>query len=159
VEDIFTTSILHATSLSRIVIYQFNEFGKIISARIFDHNSAHNSDSPYLRAVSHYYHVIKQGKIEKVAALYSRDAVMEDPVGAPPRNISSVFESFYKFQKSFVLKRSSERTFVSGNQVAQLVNAEFHLKDGKTLNRTPIHIFTLDDDLEITHFEAFYQKA
>jgi len=159
VEDIWSESLLDSQLITRIVIYQLNEFGQIVSARVYDQSLSHpeNSNS-YSTAIEHYFNIIKFRDIERVRALYAENAVLEDPTGyVPPRTFDSVYSNFYKLQKDFDYKRSPQRTYTLGNQVALVVDATFVLENDFTLKSHPIQIFTLNDKLEITHFEAFFQ--
>jgi len=158
VEDIVTTSLLSANVHSRIAIYQLNEFGIIVSARIFDQSVlSEYPASNVVRAAYHYFDVLELNDIEKVRPLYAPDAVLEDPVGLPPRQFDSVYKNFYSLAKSFVYKRSPQRTFVWHNQVALVVDAEFVLVNGNTLQAHPVQVFSFNNHLEITHFEAFFK--
>lgn len=161
VEDLVSTGLLKAHVRSRIVIYQLNEFGKITSARLFDQSVANNnSNNNYVNAAYHYYDVLTFNDIEKVRALYTPDAILEDPVGyVPPRKFDSVYSNFYGLAKSFVFTRSPERTYVWKNQVAQFVVSKFVLPNGQELSAYPVQVLSFNERREITHFEAFFQPG
>jgi quinol monooxygenase YgiN/ketosteroid isomerase-like protein len=161
VEDVISTSTLEARTHSRIAIYQLDALGAVVSWRVFDELAALHASSPVVRAIDNYFDVITKGDIEKVRPLYAADAVLEDPTGfMPPRTFDSVYTNFYTVARSFVYKRSPRRTYVLGRQVAQVVDAEFVLAaNGKTLRSAPVQVFTLDDSLKITHFEAFFKPS
>jgi len=161
VEDISSTSLLHAQLLPRIVIYQLDELGKIISARLYDNSLLQSENyNTYSRAVDYYFDIIKLRDIDRVRTLFSPDAVLEDPTGiVPPRTFDSVYSNFYTLQKEFEYNRSAQRSYTKGNQVALVVDANFILPNGFKLTAYPVQIFTLNEKLQITHFEAFFKPT
>jgi len=158
-EDIWAHSLLDSQILTRIVIYQLNEFGKIISARLYDQSLTKKENyNAYYRAAEYYYDILQQGPIDRLRPLYSKDPVLEDPTGyEKPRTFDSVYTNFYKMQKEFVYKRSAQKSYVLGNQVAYVVDASFVLTNGMKLTAHPIQIYTFNEKFEITHFEAFFR--
>jgi hypothetical protein len=160
VEDILSQSILDSQILTRIVIYQFNEFGQIVSARLYDKSlSRSENKNAYSRAVDYYYDVLKLRDIDRIRGLFTADAVYEDPTGfIPPRTFESVYRVFKpEIMKEFAFQFSPLRTYTLGNQVVSLVDANVHLTSGLNVIATPIQIFTLNDKLQISHYEALFK--
>jgi len=161
IEDVIITSnFLDVKVHSRIVIYQLNESGKIVTARLFDQSvelNPNKANNQYLSAADHYFNVLTMRDIEKVRELYAPGAILEDPVGfLPPRTFDSIYTTFYQQQK-FVYHRSPQRTYACGNQVAQLVVANFTLENGNPLTAYPIQILSFDEKGLITRFEALFE--
>jgi len=158
VEDILSQSILDSQILTRIVIYQFNEFGQIVSARLYDKSLSHSENkNAYSRAVDYYYEVLKLRDIDRIRTLYTADAILEDPTGfVPPRTFESVYRPFLSVVKDFEFKKSPLRTYTLGDQVVCMADVNIDLSDGVNIKATPIQIFTLNHKLLISHYEAFF---
>jgi hypothetical protein len=158
VEDISSGSLLNTHFLSRIVIYQLNEYGKILSARLYDQSLTNpENNNAYARSIDHYFDILTLRDMERLRQLFVPDPVIEDPVGITPRTFDSVFTNFYTLQKDFKYSRSLAKTFTLGNQVAVVVDAWLLLPNGQSFKAAPIQIFTLNQKYLISHFEAFFR--
>lgn len=159
VEDISVTSLSGATMISRIVIYQFDAWGRVVSTRVFDDMGKGGKARRLMRATNNYFKALETKSIKQVRKKYADDAVLEDPVGFfAPRTFDSVYEAFYKLATKFEYKRSKARTFVDveSMQTAQVVDASFELASGGELKASPVQVLTFNRWMKITHFEAFF---
>eukprot|EP00172_Hildenbrandia_rubra_P000887 Plantae.Rhodophyta-Hildenbrandia_rubra.ctg15012.p1 GENE.Plantae.Rhodophyta-Hildenbrandia_rubra.ctg15012~~Plantae.Rhodophyta-Hildenbrandia_rubra.ctg15012.p1 ORF type:complete len:577 (+),score=62.87 Plantae.Rhodophyta-Hildenbrandia_rubra.ctg15012:226-1956(+) len=165
VEDVTVTSISGTSVRPRIVIYNLNEWGYIVSTRIFDElalGTAEGVAGKLVKATDKYFETLKLRDIEKMRPLYSKEAVLEDPVSfAPPRTFDSVYSNFYKLATSYAYNRYRSRTFVDvkNRQTAQLVDASLLLASGDKLKTYPVQVFTFDSDEKISRFEAFFRPT
>jgi len=149
IEDVYSSSLQSSSSQSRVVIYQLNEFGKITNARVFDQSAEEIPCNNVLRAQHHFYDAVDARNAKKVQNLFSDNSpIIEFPVGAAPMNVTSFTSSFFAKMKS--MTRSAQRTYVNGNQVAQVL--EFQ---DSTDRKAAVHVLTFNADMEVTRSEWF----
>lgn len=116
-----------------------------------------------VNATNLYFETLEKRDIEKVRELYAADAVLEDPVSFQPRRtFDSVYTNFYSLAESFEYTRYPARTFVDveSRQTAQVVDAVFQLANGGgELKANPVQVFSFNEQLKITKFEAFFRPS
>lgn len=107
------------------------------------------------QTVSRYIELIGKGSAEDIAALYSEDAVVEDPVGGEVYRGREAIRGFYSAIEN--LDRESELVTlrVAGGEAA----LHFVLTIGSGANRMridPIDIMVFDDDTKVTAMKAYW---
>jgi len=148
IEDVYSSSLQSSSSHSRVVIYQFNEFGKITNARVYDQSAEEIPCDNVLRAQHHFYDAVDARNTKKFQNLFSDNPIIEFPVGAAPMNVTLFASSF--FDKMKTMTRSAQRTYVNGNQVAQVL--EFQNSADR---KAAVHVLTFNADMEVTRSEWF----
>jgi steroid delta-isomerase len=112
-------------------------------------------------AVSVYYAAVRAGDIDKTAALFAADAVMRDPVGAPPATddasrrqryagIAAAFETFEIVE---------EHVIVCGDEAAARWTARGKTKSGTDVRFEGMSTFVFDAERKITSMSAYFDLA
>jgi steroid delta-isomerase len=110
------------------------------------------------KAVAAYYAAVRTGDIEAIAQLFAPDAVMRDPVGAPPATddaarrmryagISAAFASFEIVEQSVI---------AAGDEAAARWTASGRTRSGKDVRFDGISTFEVDDAGLITMMSAYF---
>jgi ketosteroid isomerase-like protein len=109
-------------------------------------------------AVAAYYAAVRAGDIDKTAALFAADAVMRDPVGAPPATddasrrqryagIAAAFESFAIDEQQII---------VGGDEAAARWAAHGKTKTGADVRFEGISTFVFNAQRKITMMSAYF---
>jgi steroid delta-isomerase len=112
-------------------------------------------------AVAAYYAAVRAGDVDALVALFAPDAVMLDPVGAPPAidteqrrqryaGIAATFDTF-SIDESFVA--------VCGADAASRWTATGKAKNGKHITFDGISTFTFDNTGHIAAMSAYWEPA
>ncbi|EME19895.1 nuclear transport factor 2 family protein [Rhodococcus triatomae] len=109
-------------------------------------------------AVSNYLDAVANGTSADIAALYTDDATLEDPVGSEPKVGREEIEKFYSALDS--VPRSTELLTlkVAGGTAA------FHFRvvteaGDQTVTVEPIDVMTFDEQARITGMRAVWSPA
>eukprot|EP00178_Gracilaria_changii_P009899 TRINITY_DN287_c0_g1_i1.p2 TRINITY_DN287_c0_g1~~TRINITY_DN287_c0_g1_i1.p2 ORF type:complete len:571 (+),score=94.50 TRINITY_DN287_c0_g1_i1:2400-4112(+) len=163
-EDIVITTIASTTLESRIVIYQLNEWGRIVSTRIFDDaaSTCHGKRCKRLiRSTGQYFKALEKGNAKKMEKLFAKNGKVEIPVSFAPadQSVESTYKRFFESAESFEYEQSESRCFVDAKEreSAQLIDVTFTYADGGTSKAAHVEIIRFDGDWDITSLESFYE--
>jgi ketosteroid isomerase-like protein len=112
-------------------------------------------------AVRAYYEAVSKGDIEAVAAMFTRDAVMRDPVGAPP----ATDDAARRLKYTGILVAFDDFTIapatiiVGGDEAAAAWTVDATSKSGRDVRFSGISTFTLDSTGRITAMSAYLDIA
>ncbi|MEV5649507.1 nuclear transport factor 2 family protein [Nocardia sp. NPDC052254] len=106
-------------------------------------------------AIRRYLDAVATGTAKDIAALYTEDASVEDPVGSTPQRGRVAIEKFYGAIESKTRSTELQSVRIAGHQAAFgfRVSTEF---DGRTTTVEPIDVMTFDEDARITSMRAFW---
>jgi steroid Delta-isomerase len=103
--------------------------------------------------VQQYLDTCANGTAADVAALYTEDATLEDPVGGGEVHIGrQAIAGFYKLMESGEIK-TELLTFRAGGQEAAFV---FAITVGTSMRIEPIEVMTFDGDGKITSMKSYW---
>jgi steroid Delta-isomerase len=107
------------------------------------------------QTVNRYIELIGKGSAADIAALYSDDAVVEDPVGGEIYRGRDAIRGFYTAIEN--LNRESELVTlrVAGGQAALHFRLTLNAEDNR-MRIEPIDVMTFDDDAKITTMKAYW---
>lgn len=110
-------------------------------------------------AVQAYIRALNAADLDAIAALYADDAVVEDPVGSPPKRGIAEIRAFYagSLQMQLQVELEGEIRAV-GNEAAFAFSVSFDVKGQRTTIR-PIDLFRFDATGRITEMRAFFGAA
>ena len=110
-------------------------------------------------AVQAYIRALNAADLDAIAALYADDAVVEDPVGSPPKRGLAEIRAFYagSLQMKLQVELEGEIRTV-GNEAAFAFSVSFDIKGQRTTIR-PIDLFRFDAAGRITEMRAFFGAA
>jgi len=109
-------------------------------------------------SVRRYLSAVESGTAADIAACYTEDATVEDPVGTEPHRGREAIARFYS-----VLENAGRKTELIAIRVAGS-SAAFHFRirtemAGTASEIDPIDIMTFDEDGQITGMRAFWNQA
>lgn len=109
--------------------------------------------------VQAYIRALNAADLDAIAALYADDAVVEDPVGSPPKRGIAEIRAFYagSLQMQLQVELEGEIRAV-GNEAAFAFSVSFDIKGQRTTIR-PIDLFRFDATGRITEMRAFFGAA
>ena len=113
------------------------------------------------KSVAAYYAAVRSADVDAIAPLFAPDAVMRDPVGAPPltddaarrqryAGIGAAFASFQMVEQD---------VFVGGDEAAVRWNTRARTHAGKDVRFDGITTFSFDVDRRITVMSAYFDLA
>ena len=110
-------------------------------------------------AVQAYIRALNAADLDAIAALYADDAVVEDPVGSPPKRGLAEIRAFYagSLQMKLQVELEGEIRTV-GNEAAFAFSVSFDVQGQRTTIR-PIDLFRFDAAGRITEMRAFFGAA
>lgn len=103
-----------------------------------------------------YVHALNAGDAEAITALYAEDAVVEDPVGSPPRRGRVAIREFYRGSCAMRLEVVLEGQVRAGARAAAFAFSVRLIDAGKTLTIHPIDVFDFDPEGRIAHMRAYF---
>ncbi|MFZ3393597.1 nuclear transport factor 2 family protein [Rhodococcus sp. 7Tela_A2] len=108
--------------------------------------------------VTAYLRAVASGSATDIAALYTEDAALEDPVGSEPRVGRAAITEFYKAVESTENTTELHTLRISGTSAA------FHFRvttkvAGQTYEIEPIDVMTFDAAGSITSMRAFWAPS
>lgn len=106
-----------------------------------------------------YVRALNEADLDAIVALYVDDAVVEDPVGAPPKRGLAEIRAFYAGSLRMKLEVALDGDVrATGNEAAFAFSVSFEVQGRKTTIR-PIDLFRFDDSGRITEMRAFFGPA
>ena len=109
--------------------------------------------------VQAYVRALNDANLDAIVALYADDAVVEDPVGSPPKRGLADIRAFYAGSLRLPLQIALEgEVRAVGNEAAFAFSVSFEVQGRKTTIR-PIDLFRFDDSGRITEMRAFFGPA
>ncbi|AVH23999.1 SgcJ/EcaC family oxidoreductase [Nocardia cyriacigeorgica] len=106
-------------------------------------------------AVRRYLDTVANGSAKDIAALYTDDATVEDPVGSPPHIGRAAIEKFYSALESVRVSTELHSVRVAGDQAAFGFRVVTDTGE-QTIVIEPIDVMTFDEDARITSMRAFW---
>jgi ketosteroid isomerase-like protein len=112
-------------------------------------------------AVANYYATVRTGEVERIAPLFAADAVMRDPVGAPPATddasrrqryagITAAFETFEIVE---------DQVIACGDEAVARWTARGKTKSGADVRFDGMSTFAFDAERRITTMSAYFDIA
>lgn len=97
---------------------------------------------------------------EAIAALYSDDATVEDPVGSPLKNGKAEVLAFYKMAVATgaKLKLAAPIRASHGNSAAMAFDVQLNMPTGEAIIQV-IDVMTFNEDGKFTSMRAFWGKS
>ena len=115
------------------------------------------SSPDHIRSVySRYVDLVSVGDSAAVAALYAKDATLEDPIGAPIQRGREAIQKFYAASAGAVKLALSGPVRVSGREAAAPMIATLQGADSRRAYIDIIDVMTFDEDGLITSMRAFW---
>ncbi|MFZ2527730.1 MAG: nuclear transport factor 2 family protein [Rhodococcus sp. (in: high G+C Gram-positive bacteria)] len=105
--------------------------------------------------VTAYLAAVASGTADTIAALYTEDATVEDPVGSEPRAGRDAITEFYRALESMKTSTELFTLRVAGNEAAFSFRVDSEAA-GQTYRIEPIDVMTFDDEGRITSMRAFW---
>ena len=102
-----------------------------------------------------YEKLMCDGDADGIAALYSDDCFVEDPVGGDPIQGIEAVRGFYAATSPNLQVEVSGPICVAGNHCAMPMLAELTMNDQKSYIDV-IDVMTFDDDCKITSMKAYW---
>ena len=104
------------------------------------------------KAVQMYVEAFEKADLDCIRQLYAEDAIIEDPVGSPPRHGMEEIIEFYKpgFAMGMKLKLTGKPR-CAGNSVAFSFDGVM-----KKMTVSPIDVFELNADGKIQHMRSYW---
>jgi len=110
-------------------------------------------------AVRAYIRALNAADLDAIVSLYADDAVVEDPVGSPPKRGLSEIRAFYASSLQMQLQVELEgEVRAVGNEAAFAFSVSFDAQGRRTTIR-PIDLFRFDAAGRITAMRAFFGAA
>jgi steroid delta-isomerase len=111
--------------------------------------------------IEHYYATLSAGDIDAVAALFAPDAVMRDPVGAPPAtDDASRRQRYAGIKLAFDAFAIAPVTVIAGGtEAATTWSAAATAKNGREVTFSGISTFGFDAEGRITAMSAYWDPA
>jgi steroid delta-isomerase len=109
-------------------------------------------------AVHRYIGLIAKGSAADIAALYTTDAIVEDPVGGERHIGREAVQGFYAAIENLDRECELVSLRVAGNEAA----FQFRLTvtgDGHKMQIEPIDVMAFNNDLEVTDMKAYWSPA
>lgn len=111
----------------------------------------------HIRSVySRYVDLVSVGDSVAVAALYAKDAILEDPIGAPLQRGREAIQKFYAASAGAVKLTLSGPVRVCGREAAGPMLATLQGADGRRAYIDIIDVMTFDEEGLITSMRAFW---
>lgn len=107
------------------------------------------------KVYARYVELVSAGDADAVAALYARDATVEDPLGTPKKVGREAIRGFYAATGGAKLALSGP-VRVCGLEAAAPMVATLQGPDGKRAFIDIIDVMTFDEDGYITSMRAFW---
>ncbi|WP_227982260.1 nuclear transport factor 2 family protein [Nocardia spumae] len=108
-------------------------------------------------AIQRYLDTVATGTSADIAALYSDDATVEDPVGSPAHTGRAAIEKFYSALDSAQVATELLTVRVAGDSAAFGFRVTTGSGDRTTVIE-PIDVMTFDEDARITSMRAFWSR-
>lgn len=110
-------------------------------------------------AVHEYVRALNASDVEAIVALYAEDAVVEDPVGSPPKRGRDAIRAFYAGSVALKLQVVLEgEVRCVGNEAAFAFSVAFTHQGQRTTIR-PIDTMRFDAAGRIVHMRAYFGAA
>lgn len=107
-------------------------------------------------AVEAYIRALNAGDLDGIVALYAEDAVVEDPVGSPPKRGLEDIRAFYAASLRLPLQVALEGPVrCVANEAAFAFSVRFAYQGRDTTIR-PIDVFRFDANGRIAQMRAFF---
>ncbi len=116
-----------------------------------------SDDAQHMVEVVHaYVRALNTGDLEAIVALYARDAVVEDPIGSPPKRGRAAIRAFYAVSTSMALAVALEGEIrVATRECAFAFRVDF-VHEGRPVSIRPIDVFDFDAAGRIAHMRAYF---
>lgn len=108
-----------------------------------------------------YYEAVSAGNIDSVLAMFAPDAVMRDPVGAPPaRDNASRRQRYAAIKAMFdAFAITPDRVIVGGDEAAAAWTIRATAKSGRNVTFSGISTFAFDAGGRIVSMSAYFDTA
>lgn len=121
--------------------------------------SAMRSPEHMQAAVHAYIAALNAADLDAIVALYADDAVVEDPVGSPPKRGIAEIRAFYAGSLRMQLQVALEGDIrVAGNEAVFAFSVSFQASGQRTTIH-PIDLFRFDANGRIIEMRAFFGAA
>ena len=104
------------------------------------------------KTVNRYIELIGGGSADEIAALYTEDAVVEDPVGGQVYNGRDAVRGFYAAIENAERQCELVTLRVAGNEAA----FQFRLTVGGAMLIEPIDVMVFDDEGKVASMKAYW---
>jgi steroid delta-isomerase len=108
------------------------------------------------KVYARYVELVSAGDADAVAAMYARDATVEDPLGTPLKQGRDAIRAFYASTGGAAKLALSGPVRVCGREAAAPMVATLTGPDGKRAYIDIIDVMTFDEDGFITSMRAFW---
>jgi steroid delta-isomerase len=112
----------------------------------------------YVNTVNRYLELLAKGSTDEITALYTEDAVIEDPVGSDLRRGRAAVREFYAAIENVDKETELVAVKVAGNEAAFLWRLTMNAGDTRS-RLEPISVMVFDDDAKITSMRALWSPA
>jgi steroid delta-isomerase len=112
-----------------------------------------------IAAVETHCRASTEGDFDAWVKIWADDAVVEDPVGAPPhRGIEAIRTTFWGMSRNAAPKLElTEDVIVCGNEALAIMKVEVGPPDNRRKLGPVVDHFTFDEDAKITGMRAFFK--
>jgi steroid Delta-isomerase len=116
------------------------------------------SADDYTATVTRYLQLLSNGSADEIAALYTDDATIEDPVGSDVRRGRDAVREFYAAIEGLEKEAELVTLRAAGNEAAFWWRLTVAAGDNRT-RIDPISVMTFDGDAKITSMRAFWSPT
>ncbi|MBV8965487.1 MAG: nuclear transport factor 2 family protein [Mycobacteriaceae bacterium] len=116
------------------------------------------SADDYIATVHRYLELLASGSADEIAALYTDDATIEDPVGSDVRRGRDAVHEFYAAIEGLDKEAELLTLRAAGNEAAFWWRLTVAAGDSGT-RIEPISVMTFDEDAKITSMRAFWSPS
>ena len=112
-----------------------------------------------IAAVQTHCRASSQGNREEWLAIWAEDAVVEDPVGAPPhRGIAAIGDTFWAMSRNAAPQLTLlEDVIVCGNEAIAIMQAEVGPEGNRRTLKPVVDHFTFNEAGKIVKMRAFFK--
>jgi steroid Delta-isomerase len=103
--------------------------------------------------VEGYLKAVESGDVDRIMSLFSRDAVLEDPIGSEPKQDPDAIRAFYAKPRNYLLFERLGVVSVSGNNAGFAFHIELEI-EGRNVHAYVHEMMRFDDEGKITSMLA-----
>ncbi|BDT85764.1 steroid delta-isomerase [Nocardia cyriacigeorgica] len=107
--------------------------------------------------VEQYVKLVGSGPTDDIVALYAPDAIVEDPIGTPPKQGHDAIREFYNILANLERETSihPDTVRIVGNHAAFMFTL-VTIAGGQRMTLHPIDVMEFDDEGRITRMRAYW---
>lgn len=107
-------------------------------------------------AVHAYVRALNAADLDAIVALYADDAVVEDPVGSPPKKGLAEIRAFYAGSVAMQLEVALEGPIRAVASEAAFAFSVSFAMNGQRMTIHPIDVFRFNEAGQVEHMRAFF---